>query len=252
MAFYAEIPMSDARSALATMTRHLGLPEMDMVVLGEGNTSIRIDDERFLVKASGQAFLDATEESFVEVRFAPVLELLDADADADEERLQRMYREAKVDPDDGRRPSVETIFHAALLQLPGVEAVAHTHPTTVNGLACSRDWRTVFAGRCFPDEAVALGAESVLVGFAQPGVALARRLRDETAAYLERHGVAPRLVIMQNHGMVALGRSPEDCVDISMVADKSARIRAVAYRAGGLNAFALAEGGRLLERPDGE
>ena len=42
--------------------------------------------------------------------------------------------------ENGRTPSVETLFHAGLLSLPGVHFIGHTHITSVNSL-------TVFAGR---------------------------------------------------------------------------------------------------------
>jgi rhamnose utilization protein RhaD (predicted bifunctional aldolase and dehydrogenase) len=241
--------MTDPREALAAMTRELGRPELDLVILGEGNTSLRVDDDSFLVKASGFSFADATAESFVQVRFAPVLALL-AEDNVDEARLQAMYQAAKVDPTDRRRPSVETVFHAALLSLPGITAVAHTHATAVNGLTCAYRWREAFAGRIFPDEAVVLGPETVLVDYIDPGALLGRRLRDAVAAYRDRRGAPPKLVVMQNHGMIALGGSPAECINISLMAVKAARIRAQAMAAGGIRVLGDAVTDHLLGRPD--
>ena len=36
-----------AREALARLTAGLGRPERDLVILGEGNTSLRVDEETF-------------------------------------------------------------------------------------------------------------------------------------------------------------------------------------------------------------
>ena len=117
--------LAQARTDLATLTADLGRPERDLVILGEGNTSLRVDDDTFLVKASGFSFVDATADSFVHVRFKPVLELVERTDPISEEELVATYQAAKVDPNDARRPSVETVFHAALLAQDGVNAVAH-------------------------------------------------------------------------------------------------------------------------------
>jgi len=48
--------MSDPQQLLeelVEMSRKLGEPAADCVILGEGNTSARIDEETFWVKASG-------------------------------------------------------------------------------------------------------------------------------------------------------------------------------------------------------
>ena len=78
--------MSDSqqlRTELVEMSRKLGDPAADCVILGEGNTSARIDEESFWVKASGAQLPTITAEGFVRVRFAPVMELRDAEALSD-------------------------------------------------------------------------------------------------------------------------------------------------------------------------
>jgi hypothetical protein len=82
---------------------------------------VRLDAERFLVKASGSNLATLRPEETVERRFAPLLELLKQpeanDADVDEAlMLCRVDFKAK-------RPSVEALFHAYLLSLPGVAFV---------------------------------------------------------------------------------------------------------------------------------
>ena len=47
--------MSDSTiEPLVEMTRFLGQPHLNYVIIGEGNTSFRADAETFWVKASGQ------------------------------------------------------------------------------------------------------------------------------------------------------------------------------------------------------
>jgi len=242
--------MSDPRATLAALTRDLGRPERDLVILGEGNTSIGVDDGTFLVKASGFSFVDASEEHFVAVRRAPVLGLLERDA-VGEDELVACYRDAKVDADDPRRPSVETVMHAALLALPGIEVVAHTHPIAINSLSCATSWPEGFRGRLFPDETVVCGPETVLVDYVDPGVELARAI----VAAVDRHrarrdGAVPKMIVMQNHGLIALGASATEAVNVTAMAVKAARIRLGALAAGGIRPLGDAITEHLLNRPD--
>jgi rhamnose utilization protein RhaD (predicted bifunctional aldolase and dehydrogenase) len=62
---------------LVGLSRSLGCPERDLVILGEGNTSVRLDDESFLVKASGTSLAGADPGSFVRMDFGRTLALLD-------------------------------------------------------------------------------------------------------------------------------------------------------------------------------
>ncbi|TVR44803.1 MAG: class II aldolase/adducin family protein [Planctomycetota bacterium] len=244
------LPEGQTRQALARMTAALGEPHRDLVILGEGNTSMRVDEERFLVKASGHGFQGITGEGFVCMRFAPILALLDSDEDVDEARLMATYGSAKDDPEDSRRPSVETVFHAGLLQLPGVQAVAHTHPTAINALSCCQQWPAAFQGRCFPDEAVVCGPETVLVDYLDPGVALARAVVGAAEAYVQRHGQAPKMLVMRNHGLIVCGADAAECERITAMAVKAARIRAGALASGGLTTLDEATTAHLLARPD--
>jgi rhamnose utilization protein RhaD (predicted bifunctional aldolase and dehydrogenase) len=232
------------------LTAGLGRPERDFVILGEGNTSVRVDDESFLVKASGYSFVDATEESFVHVRFAPVLALLEGSGPVAEDDLKAAYAEAKVDPGDPRRPSVETVFHAALLQFDGVDAVAHTHPTDVNALTCSAAWPACCEGRLFPDEAVVCGPASALVPYLDPGVELARAIRRSAEAHRQTYGAAPKVVLMQNHGLIACGADTAECDRITAMAVKAARIRLGALAGGGIADLGAGTTQHLLDRPD--
>jgi rhamnose utilization protein RhaD (predicted bifunctional aldolase and dehydrogenase) len=239
-----------ARQQLAKLTADLGRPDRDLVILGEGNTSCRVDDESFLVKASGYSFVDATPESFVQVRFAPVMALVNRQEPVSEEELVATYQSAKVDPNDQRRPSVETVFHAALLQQPGVHAVAHTHPITVNTLTCSTTWPQCVAGRLFPDEAVVCGPAAALVDYVDPGVALSRRIQQAAHAYQQEYGQIAKQIILRNHGMIAVGSSLSECDRITAMAVKAAAIRLGALSTGGITTLGDAVTEALLDRPD--
>src|SRR5712692_2655388 len=88
---------------LVDMSRSLGEPTRDYVVVGEGNTSAKVDAERFWVKASGAELASAGRGSFVEVWFESALSLLEGER-SDAEIHQALIR-AKIRPDASGRPS---------------------------------------------------------------------------------------------------------------------------------------------------
>ena len=90
-------------------------------------------------------------------------------------------------PDDGIRPSTETVFHAICLNLEGVNFVGHTHPTAINALTCSNYFEEAVAGRLFPDEIVMCGAAPVTVPYIDPGIPLAREIRTRILAYIQQY-----------------------------------------------------------------
>jgi rhamnose utilization protein RhaD (predicted bifunctional aldolase and dehydrogenase) len=234
---------------LVAMSHALGAPAADCAILGEGNVSMRVDAETFWVKGSGCQLGTMGGADFVQLRFAPLLDLLAGGA-CDEAKLQEVYARAKLDPNHPRRPSVEAVFHAMALTCPGVQVVAHTHPTAILGLVCSARWRELLRGRLFPDEAVVLGKESVLVEYVDPGVELAKAIKRGIDEFAQRHGAPPKAIFMQNHGFIALAKSTTEAEAITAMAVKAARIRAIAATVGGLNDLGEAVADHLINRPD--
>lgn len=222
----------DVRSELTRMTSRLGEPERDYVILGEGNTSARLDDQTMLVTASGSSLRSATSESFVEVDHAKALALLDLKDPSDEEIREALIgvkRDGTRDP----RPSVETPVHAVFLSVPGVQFVGHTHPTAINMLTCSIEFDAWARRRLFPDEIVMCGVEPLIIPYTDPGIPLAREIRDRLAEYLDKHARPPKVVLKQNHGMTALGSSAVEVENITQMAVKAARILAGTFQFGG-------------------
>lgn len=237
-----------ARDALLALSHELGRPERDLAILGEGNASARVDADVFLVKASGSNLATLAPAELTACRSAPLLALLDGpdlpDAAVDEALLG-----ARVDP-QARKPSVEAVFHAWLLTLPDVGFVGHTHPVAVDGVLCSPRAADLAERRLFPDEIVCCGDESVFVPYTDPGLPLARAIRRQTLAFRERVGVVPRLVLLGNHGLIALGPSPSAVLAATLMAEKAARIFLGAAALGGPRFLEPAQVRRIAGRPD--
>jgi rhamnose utilization protein RhaD (predicted bifunctional aldolase and dehydrogenase) len=234
---------------LVAMSRHLGDPALDYAILGEGNTSAQIDGDTFWVKASGAELRIIEASGFVQVRFKPVLDLLEQEG-VDDQAVKAALEAARVDPGAKARPSVETVLHALALKLDGVNFVGHTHPTAVNAVLCSQKVEEAIAGRLFPDEIVYCGPAPIYIPYTDPGVPLARKVRDEIDRYVNEYRETPKVILMQNHGLIALGKTASEVGNITAMCVKTARVILGAYTLGGprfMNAEAVA---RIHTRPD--
>ncbi len=241
--------LHDILTDLLAMSRRLAAPELDYVILGEGNTSALADGSTFFVKASGVSLREITEKGFVRVRRAPILTLLDRESVGDDEVREAMLA-AKLERTSPIRPSVETLFHAYLLSLPGVAFIGHTHPTAVNSVLCSRDAERALAGRLFPDEIVCCGPAPVWVPYTDPGHPLAREIRTRVEEYIDNWNTPPRIIYMQNHGLIALGKSVTEVETATAMAVKTARILLGAAALGGPNFLDPTSVARIWTRPD--
>ncbi len=240
---------SDALDRLVALSRRLGDPILDYVILGEGNSSARVDHETFWVKASGAEMRSIGPAGFVQVRFDQVLSMLERD-DLRDDQVKAGLEAARVDPGATARPSVETVLHALALRLDGVSFVGHTHPTAVNALLCSQQAEQAIAGRLFPDEIVYCGPAPVYIPYTDPGVPLARRVREEINRYLDEYLEAPKVILMQNHGLLALGRTASQVENITAMYCKTARVILGAYALGGLHFMSAEAVARIHTRPD--
>lgn len=215
--------MTNKLKLLVEMTRTIGQPENDYVIVGEGNTSCVIDNNTFYVKASGYQMNGITETGFVAVHFDPILAMLDSPPQTMTEQ-NTIMQNAKVDTDSPTRPSVEVSFHAMLLHECRKAIIGHTHPTAVNQLMCSTHAADFALKRRFPDEVVLCAPESVLVPYADPGLPLAIIMRDKVRDYMNKNGEAPKVILLENHGVIALGDTPSEILNIMAMVVKSAKI----------------------------
>lgn len=240
---------SDVLDDLILMSNHLGDPMFDYAILGEGNTSARIDDETFWLKASGTNLRTLDAGGLVRVRFDRLLELLHGD-DIGDGAVRKGLSEAKVDPDSPNHPSTEAVLHAIALSLEGVNFVGHTHPTAINALTCSVAFEEATRGRLFPDEIVSCGPASVVVPYTDPGLPLARKVNELLDEFITAHGELPKVILMQNHGLIALGATAHEVEAIMAMAVKAARVLMGTYAFGGPHFLSPENVARIHTRPD--
>jgi len=215
------MPATKTISDLLRLSHELGKPEHGLAILGEGNISAAVNEQTFLVKASGTCLSTLTEQAVVEMSFAQTLAILDADLDDDATHAALLAARSKA---DAPKPSVETTFHAWLLRQAGVNVVAHTHPLEVNKILCSVRCFEFASGRMFPDSVVYCGTASLLVDYVDPGTHLAETIRDHYLRFQRENGFSPKVILLRNHGLIAVGPTPAAVLATTLMTEKYAAV----------------------------
>ena len=234
--------------SLLRLSHELGRPDRSMAILGEGNTSARLTDDRFLVKASGSSLSVLRRPDIVECKASILLQLLQRGR-ATDSAIESALLASRVDS-RSKKPSVEALFHAFCLSLPEIEYVGHTHAIAVNQILCSPRAKEFAEKRIFPDEIVCCGRASVLVPYTDPGFLLAKRIRLRTNAFIRTYRLIPRVILVENHGILTLGRSPEAVLAAMLMAEKAALIWLGAAAHGGPTFLSKRDVDRIAERSD--
>jgi rhamnose utilization protein RhaD (predicted bifunctional aldolase and dehydrogenase)/NAD(P)-dependent dehydrogenase (short-subunit alcohol dehydrogenase family) len=193
-------PSDKPLETLVKLSRYYG-SDPDFVLAGGGNTSLKLGD-RLQVKGSGHALATIPAEGFVEMDRKQLEALLNSKLS--EGRMEREAEfkaatlAARVYPEKGQRPSVEALLHHLM---PG-QFVVHTHSTLVNMVTCC------VSGQRLAEE---LAEDVVWIPEVDPGYILSQVLWKALEEYRQRTGrKCPRAVLMQNHGLVISGETPEE------------------------------------------
>jgi rhamnose utilization protein RhaD (predicted bifunctional aldolase and dehydrogenase)/NAD(P)-dependent dehydrogenase (short-subunit alcohol dehydrogenase family) len=191
---------------LVALSRRFG-EDSEFARGGGGNSSVKADGVLY-IKPSGTSLAALTPESVIALDIAQLMEFLNGPVEhpvvPGTDEVMQVALGARVGVADERRPSVELLFHALLPE----RFVLHTHPTTVNAVTCARRGAEL-AARLF-------GSTVLWIPYADPGLPLARAIRDARRSYEERtRTAAPRAILLGNHGLIVAGDSPAEIEEIS-------------------------------------
>jgi ribulose-5-phosphate 4-epimerase/fuculose-1-phosphate aldolase len=186
----------------------------EYTICGEGNVSVRTGENTFLIKASGTSLHTLSEE---------YLTLCNTNG-------------AQIDLSH-KKPSIETSFHAWIMKtFPGINFIAHTHPPHTTKVLCTESSILYdFADyRWFPDQIVRNGIKSCVVPYAPPGEAILKLVEEHVTEFVDREGFFPKLILLQNHGIITASASKKDCAAATLMCEKSAEIFVGAHALGGV------------------
>lgn len=140
------------------------------------------------------------------------------------ERLVQIWPNGRVTADDGLAPSSELLLHQKIYGVRSdVGAVVHAHPPKGTALAVIHQ----ALDQPILSEIVSTLRKVPLVPFHPPG---SQALADATAEQLKTHDA----VLLANHGVVAIGKTPEDALANLELVESFAEIYLLARQAGPL------------------
>jgi len=184
----------------------------EYTICGEGNVSMRQDENSFLIKASGTSLHTLSEE-----------DLTLCNTNGVQTELSH------------KKPSIETLFHAWIMKtFPEINFIAHTHPPHTTKILCSNQLYQFANNRWFPDQIVRNGTKSCVVPYAPPGEAILKLVEKHVSKFVEYERFFPKLILLQNHGIITASASKKDCAAATLMCEKSANIFVGAKLLGGV------------------
>lgn len=180
----------------------------DYVQGGGGNASCKHGDNKMAIKASGFTIGDITETAgYVDVDYIKIREY---HTDVLPEEMEKKEKESTpftlscVFSSGGTalRPSVETGFHSIMKKY-----VMHTHPVYTNVITCAEGGKEL-AEKIFQD------IDFVWVPYINPGFSLTIAIKEAIMAYEQEKGVFPRVIFMENHGLVTTDDDAQECANL--------------------------------------
>jgi rhamnose utilization protein RhaD (predicted bifunctional aldolase and dehydrogenase) len=240
--------MSDLLPKLLSLSHEIGREDRHLAILGEGNTSADAGDGTFWIKASGGNLASLDAQGLTQVKFETILAAID-DPALDDSGVREVLLASRADA-EAKLPSVETFMHAVCLQEAGAKWIGHCHPVSVLQVLCSQQGVAPFLQHVFPDEIVVCGRHLAVVPYIDPGIELARAVRTSLRSFSEKHGGAPKVILLANHGPVALGQTDRDVLNILLMLDKWARILVGNFALGGPQFLPDSTSTRIDTRPD--
>jgi len=198
------------------------------LILGsEGAVAATLPGCLFAVSAARSKLAQLESASLVEFDLAKARALI-----ALEEATPEQIAAAQTNP-AAPLPCADALAFADLFAFDGIHFALHTQPIPINQVICSPRARQFSDRRNLPEEILACGQASVLVPFMPPGLPLAKEIRRKIALWRDRYKTTPRLILIQNHGMIAMGETAEEVKTLTEMAVKYAEIFVGAAMMGG-------------------
>ena len=189
---------------LVTISRYAG-ERFDLIQAGGGNSSVKLENNEMLIKASGVLLSDVNEnKGYSKVDFKKIESILtnkiviNEKIKTNREKIvEDLVKEATLDL--ANRPSIETLLHSALYKY-----TLHTHPVVVNMIVIQKDWNKILSS-------IFKGQDISLVPYRTPGIELALELYK----VIKNFDTIPNVTFLQNHGLIVSSDHLDDILEIT-------------------------------------
>ncbi len=188
----------DIVKSFIEMSKYAGQRE-DLVQAGGGNSSVKIDKNRMLIKASGFQLADITAEiGYSTIDHTVIVEFFN---NTPLDQITEKYEKKLLDDSliEGSRPSIETFLHS----ITDIFTL-HTHPMVVNVLAARKDGMNILKN-LFP--------QALIVDYATPGIKLAKEYFKTYKENCTESQNIFDIIFLRNHGLIVSGKSSEEVIE---------------------------------------
>lgn len=197
--------MVDFHLALASISSFAG-NRFDLVQAGGGNSSVKLDDQQMLIKASGISLSEVKKDKgYVAVNYPLIRRSIADNNFTSNDRKEReaianqLMSDSKIS--NQGKPSIETFLHALLNTY-----TLHSHPIAVNVLTAKANWQ---------QELEAVWPDAACVPYHTPGIDLALALAEQIELYQAANDQLPKVIFLQNHGLIVSSSNFEEVEQIT-------------------------------------
>ena len=234
----------DLVDVLVDLARLLGTHPDKVVVLDEGFVAAKVHGH-MVISRPGARLGSLDRGDLIHFNPAPLLELLRADQPkrpVEEEALlaSRLQEDAPM-------PGADAYVVADLFERCGSRMIVQVQPVVINQILASPRARQFADRRITLSEVFSCGLATALVPYADPGTALAKEVRTRVNLWRDRARTDPKVILLQNNGMIVLGDSPEEVVETVEKMVRAAEVFVGASLLGGPQFLTVANIGRATE-----
>ena len=188
---------------ILTLGQSLGRHPARLILAEEGALAARVTDTRVAVTRRGAHLAELQVADFVHLDLQRVNEVM-----AHDPVLPEDLAAAQLHAGFGAEPHEDSTLFAWLLALdPALRVAVHIHPVIVDQITASPRARQFADRRTVHNEVLAFGSASLLVNYAEPGLALTREIQKKMILWRDRNKSVPRVILVQNHGVILLGET---------------------------------------------
>ena len=201
------------------ISKYAGMRE-DLVQAGGGNSSVKLDENKMLIKASGFQLADITLESgYSEINYKKIVDFFN---NTPFDEISNDYEKQLLNDSliSGTRPSIETFLHSITDTF-----TLHTHPMLVNVLTCRENGMDILK-KLFP--------EALFIDYDTPGIKLAKKYFKTYKENISECKKIFNVIFLKNHGLIVSAKSAEEVInkteDVLVKIEKYLNINMKAYR----------------------
>jgi len=188
---------------IVTLGQALGRHSARLILAEEGSLAARVTETRLAVTRRGAHLAELQTADFVHLDLQRINEVI-----AHDPVLAEDLAGAQLHAEFGAEPHEDATLFAWLLALdPALRVAVHVHPVIVDQITASPRARQFSDRRTVHNEVLALGSASLLINYAEPGLALTREVQKKMILWRDRNKSVPRVILVQNHGVILVGET---------------------------------------------